>query len=279
MLWVVQPTCCVQKVLLFGSQVKEGGLPQPPFTYIPFMHRIPSEATKNPFRRTEKGEQCHRFGWGWGHVLSLQLLQIIPFSFSALFSLLPHSQESCFCNRSPLNQNGCIPKAVPKKNPAGCQRRLGLGSMTHLPFLCGFCFFIVPTLQVKWQTWGRHCFYPRVFTGLQRWWLHSMNWKSLSYTNAYANAWPVSSDGRMNKQLLANTRVWHFNEVITKSLAIISAHLRWGVCGLRKRNAQLCFKKRKRKLRNFDSSVNMKMQKYTVISKTLTHMHTHITTG
>lgn len=30
----------------------------------------------------------------------------------------------------------------------------------------------------------------------------------------------------MNKQLLANTMVWHFNEVITESLAIILTNLR-----------------------------------------------------
>ena len=129
------------------------------------------------------------------------------------------------------------------------------------------------SIPVKWQTCEVGIAFILVFLQCFRWWLYSINWKSLLYTNAYANAWPASSDGRVNKQLLANTMAWHFNEVITESLAIIFANLRWGVCGLKKRNVHLCFKRR-----NQTQHLHIQIQKYIIIISTHTCAHTHIHT-
>lgn len=131
-------SCATNFMWLGGSFVWQPGktradsFKQSPFPYIPFMHRIPFEATENPFPKTEMTTirlfLCEPR-------LSLQLSQLVPFSLSDLFSKLPHStflgglfQRWVFSKSKWLQSKACTKEKF-------SQLQQSLSSMTDLFFL------------------------------------------------------------------------------------------------------------------------------------------------
>lgn len=125
MLWVVQPSSCGWKVLLFASQVKQGStllnnLPSP--TYPSY-----TEFLLNPLKIpvTEQRDQNNPFVSILTYALPPTILASCLFFFRPLVKILTF-QEGFFYNESPLNQNGSSPKVVPKKNSTSCQQCLAV---------------------------------------------------------------------------------------------------------------------------------------------------------
>lgn len=236
---------------------------------MPFIHRIPLKPLKIPV--TEQRDEKDLFVFTWTY-LSFQLSYLAPFSFSDLSSILSQSKKAFPMIGLLLIKMAAVQRLCWRQVsqlPARCQPH-------HWPFVppC-FYFLTLMAIPLTWQMDEVGIAFILVFSQYFRWWLYSINRKSLLDTNTQANAWPASSNGRMSKLSLANTVVWHCSDSITESLAIIFANLRRGVYGLRERNAHLCFKKRNRKTQNIRLNTLTFRSRNMSQSCRHTHMHTH----